>query len=367
MDLTKMWKCDFSKSTKKIFRVTLVTAGLMASVSGLTWAQDKPTVIRIGAVGNAFGKPFASGLMEVLHSQKLLEKEFEKDDIPVEWTFFVGTGPAINEALAAGKIDVGSYGDICGVIGKANGIQITALAGSGRGSNILIAVPATDTTSHSLEDLKGKRIGFLKGTYLHLEFEKLLAIHHLSDSDFQVFNLGNGEGTAALLAGRIDAYVGTSYYRYLEQHDHSLRVVYSSKNDPEDIKGGGLLVGRDEFVHQYPDITRRILKAYLQAAYWASQPKNREAFLRLSTKGGLPYESIKQDYEGTTVRARNNPLLDDYFFNYYTSTVDFSLKHGLIRQGFDVKQWADGTYINAALKELGLEHYWDVKKKKDSV
>jgi sulfonate transport system substrate-binding protein len=324
-------------------------------------AQEKPTIIRFGATGNAFGKPFANGLVEVVHSQKLLEQEFEKDGIPVEWSFYVGTGPAVNEALAADKIDFASYGDICGVIGKANGIHITALASSGRGSNIYIAVPGADKTTKTLEDLKGKRVGFLKGTYLHLEFEKLLVLHHLTDNDFQVFNLGSGEGTAALLAGRIDAYVGSSYFLYLEKHDQSLRVIYSSKTDSEDIKGGGLIVARDEFIKKYPDITKRVLKAYLKAAYWASQSKNRESFLKLSVLGGLPYEAVKADYEETSVRWRNDPLLDTYFYNYYTSTVDFSLQHGLIRQGFDVKQWADQSYIDSAVKELGWEHYWDPK------
>jgi sulfonate transport system substrate-binding protein len=344
-----------------ILWILTAVLSLAGTVSAL--AQDKPEVIHIGGVGNTFGKPFTAGVLEVLHSQKLLEKEFAKDGIRIDWNFFVGTGPAINEALASGKVDFGAYGDICGVIGKANGIQTTALADGGRGANIYIAVPAADQTTRTLEDLKGKRVGFLKGTYLHLEFERLLAKHHLNESDFQVFNLGQGEGAAALAASRIDAYVGTSYFYSLQQQG-TLRVIYDSKKEEGIFQGGSVFVGRNEFIQKYPDVTRRVVKAYVEACHWASRPENREAFLRITTLIGVPYPAVKADYEGTSLRWRNSPLLDETFFRYYTNTVAFAKERELIRNGFDVTQWADPSYVDEAAKELGLEHFWDVKGKK---
>jgi sulfonate transport system substrate-binding protein len=323
--------------------------------------QTKPQVIQIGAVGNAFGKPHTSGVMEVLHNQKYLEKEFEKDGIPVIWSFLLGTGPAISEGLGNGTLDFGCYGDFCGVMGKAKGIRSVALANGGRGQNIYIVVPAGDDQSRSLEDLRGKRVGFLKETYLHLEFEKLLARFGLSEKDFKVSNLGAGEGAAALLSGKLDAYVGSAFFLSFRDQG-SVRVIYDSRREKEGFKGGKVVVGREDFVRRFPGITRRVVKAYVKAADWASREENRAEYLRLNTLTGTPFAAVAADHQGDALRDRNNPLLEKFFFDHYSQTVAFSLKRGMIQRSFEVRDWARETFVSEAVRELGLENVWSPEK-----
>ncbi len=326
--------------------------------------ERKPLVIQIGAVGNAFGKPHTSGVMEVLHSQKFLETEFEKDGIAVIWSFLVGTGPAINEGLANGSVDFGCYGDLCGVLGKASGIESVALASGGRGTNVYIAVKADDDRNKSFWDLKGKRIGFRKGTPFHLQFEKLLFRHGLVEKDFDIFNVGIAEGTAALLSGKIDAYVGTAYFLSL-QAEGFVRIIYDSRQENPSFKGNGVLVGRGEFVRHYPGIVQRVIKAYVKAAYWASDERNRVNFFEINTLKGMSYPAVETDHQGDALKGRKNPLLDDFFFRYFSSAVAFARQRGLIEKVFDVADWADKSFVEAALKDLGLENYWrDEKSRK---
>ncbi|WP_249935106.1 hypothetical protein [Azotobacter chroococcum] len=79
---------------------------LVAALAG-TWlgiapagAADNPQVIRFGlaTVGKG-GIPFASSSVTSLaHQRQAIEKELAADGIKVEWTYFKGAGPAVNEA-----------------------------------------------------------------------------------------------------------------------------------------------------------------------------------------------------------------------------------------------------------------------------
>ena len=55
---------------------------------------------------------------------------------------------------------------------------------------------------------------------------------------------------------------------------------------------------------------------------------------------------------------KNAPLLDDFYINHYKEGVIFSKERQLIRNTFDVDKWIDKSYLEEALKELGLENYW---------
>lgn len=102
----------------------LMSAALMTSTVQANDAtpQDaqKPTEIRIGLPDQSAGsKPFIRGPLGLAHIQKQLEKEFEPQGIKIQWSFFKGAGPAVNEALANKQLDVVYLGDLAAIIGRA--------------------------------------------------------------------------------------------------------------------------------------------------------------------------------------------------------------------------------------------------------
>ena len=102
------------------FASPLLAGLLAASVLSAQAAQaDAPHSIRIAVPDLSAGsQPSAGGVVDVLRSQQLLEQEFAKDGIHIDWRFFKGAGPVINEALANGQADFAYLGDLAAIIGK---------------------------------------------------------------------------------------------------------------------------------------------------------------------------------------------------------------------------------------------------------
>lgn len=331
----------------------LTIAGLV-SMSVAAQAADKPTVIRVGAVGSS-GKPFAGGINGIVQSQGLLQQEFKNDGIQIQLTLYKGAGPAVNEALAAGKLDIASIGDLPCVIGKAGGLKTRYILGRDNGVNAYI-IAAPQANIHSLKDLKGKRISVSKGTKAHLTLNRLLAQVGLTERDVRLVNLSGADASAALATGSVDAIISGADRPLVQQ---GLAVnVYDTRKDPIQNKGRGALLVTEEFAKKYPDIVKRVVKAHIRAAYWASQDKNREAFIAIDTKGGGSRQSLVVDLAGQNLKEKYDPTLNASSIASFKDIVDFAFRSKLIRQKFDVDQWFDKSYSEAALKELGLENYW---------
>lgn len=318
-------------------------------------AGDKPNVIRIGYVGNPFGKSYAGGHPAVVDAQSLLEEEFKKEGIKIQKTYYKATGPGLNEAFSAGLLDFGSYGDLPAVVGKAGGLKTKYILSSGNGSNIYIIVtPESGITS--VKDLKGKKIAVTKGTYLHLTLNRVLEANGLTEKDVRLVNLLTADAQAALASKSVDAFAGLPDRPLVDQG--LAKLIYDTRKAPLKWRGRGGLVVTEEFAQKYPDITERVVKAFLKAAYWVSQEKNREEYIQLLLKTGSVYKTTKEDLAGTPLKERLSPLIDDATVNAFKEIVEFSFQRNLIRKKYDVNEWIDKSYQNQALKELGLENFW---------
>lgn len=344
---------------KKILN-NLLAIILLIGVVGiypLSAQSKKPAVISIGsAYGGGYGKPFSAGTIGILHVKGLLEDEFQKDGIKIQWYFFKGAGPATNEAYANNTIDFAYQGDLPSIIGKAGGLKTKVIAAGSVRANVYVAVPYNSKIT-SIKELRGKKVGLSQGTNAQLTFDRILEANGLTEKDVKIYNLGPADGEAALSAGDIDAgffWNGLLHLRTLG----TAKIIYTTQNSPEDWKNSGALLVTEDFANKYPDIVRRVVKKYVEAAKWGSEEKNKDQFFKLLTKTGTPYSVIKEDAGSRILNDINNPLLDDFFYNHYKGGVNYAKEKSLIRKTFDVNNWIDKSYLNEALKELGLENYW---------
>src|ERR1700712_4196677 len=100
----------------------------------------------------------------VVRERKLLEARLP--GTPLKWVEFPA-GPQILEALAVNALDFGFTGDTPPVFAQAAGKDIWyAGLEPPKPANSAILVPA-DSAIRTLADLKGKRIGFQKGSSAH--------------------------------------------------------------------------------------------------------------------------------------------------------------------------------------------------------
>ncbi len=335
--------------------LTVLPVAALLFIGLIAQAEEKPKVIRYGSVGNAFGKPYAAGTDGVVDVQALLVNEFKNDGVRIERTYYTATGPGLNEAFAAGLLDFGDYGDLPIVVGKAGGLKTKYILPTNKGSNIyIIATPQSKIIS--VKDLKGKKIAVTKGTYLHLTLNRVLEANGLTEKDVRLVNLSTSDAQNAIAAGSVDAFAGLPDRPLVDQG--LAKLIYDTRKDPQKWRGrSGLLVSED-FARKYPELTKRVVKAKIKAAHWASQEKNREALIQLALKTGSGYKVTKEDFAGQDLTVKYSPLADQATINQYKEIVDFAFSRGLIRKKFDVDKWIDKSFAEAALKELGLQNYW---------
>jgi len=338
-------------------RVVLLTLALL-TLHGSAFA-DKPSVIRIGYPGVGIGNrpAAASNVIATLHLRGLLEEEFKKDGIKIQWSFLRGAGPAVNELFANGLLDFSHLGDLPSVVGRASGLKYRALASSGVRNNIYVSVPA-DSNIQSVKDLRGRKVAVLKGTATHLAGVKILEKFGLGEKDVKLVNLDTNAAKAALVTKDIDAAIGGSDYLGLRDQGVS-RVIFTTKGGDPKLTSNGLFLGSQDFIQKYPDITQRVVKQVVIAAQWLSEAANDpQPVFQLWTKSGFTYSSFKEDWKGEDIKYRTSPLIDAYVASRYKLQIEEAQRFSLTRGGFSFEEWTDLRFLNQALKELGLTSYW---------
>jgi sulfonate transport system substrate-binding protein len=339
-------------------KIALAVGLLVASMAGASArAEDKPSVIRIGFPGVGVGnRPVNGGsALASAHLRGLFEEEFKKDGIEIKWSFLRGAGPAVNELYANGLLDFSTLGDLPSVIGRSSGLHYRLLAASNVRGNIYVNVPA-DSSAQSVKDLRGKRIAVNKGTATHLAGLKVLEKFGLTDKDVKLVNMDTNAAQLALATRDIDAtFAGSDSLRIRDQGIS--RVIYTTRGqDPSTTSNSGFL-GSEEFIKKYPELTKRVLKLYVQSSKWIAEVPPTQLF-QLWTKSGTTFSSYREDLAGEDIKYRYSPLIDPYIEARYNLQIAESKRLGLTRNQFSFKEWAEPKYLQAVLKELGLENYW---------
>ena len=150
----------------------------------------------------------------VVRERKLLEARLPGTQI--KWVEFPA-GPQILEALAVDSLDFGFTGDTPPVFAQAAGKDIWyAGLEPPKPTSSAILVPA-DSPIRTLADLKGKRIGFQKGSSAHFLVVRGVEKGGLQWSDITPVYLTPSDGRAAFERGALDAWgIWDPYYAAAE-------------------------------------------------------------------------------------------------------------------------------------------------------
>jgi sulfonate transport system substrate-binding protein len=341
------------KPVRHLLRWTALLATALAAS-----AQAAPDTIRIGVATAGGGDPVTWGGSPggVARANNWLEEEFKASGIKVEWLFFKGAGPAVNEALSNKQIDFAYQGDLPSIVGRSNGLKTKVLLVSGARNNLYLVTP-TQSNIQSIKDLKGRTVSIFRGTNGHLVAINVLAAEGLAERDIKGVNLDTGSAQAALVSNGVDAAFGG--YEWFKVRDQGLaKVVYSTQGrDPALTRQAALLV-RSEFEQANPAEVQRVVDVFVRAAHWSSEEKNRDELFRIWARSGTPVASWTAEFDKQPLAQRNSPLADDFIVARYKAVVGDALKLKLIRREVTVDDWFDTRYLKAALKKQGLEGYW---------
>jgi sulfonate transport system substrate-binding protein len=195
----------------------------------------------------------------VLKEKGLLEKEFEKDRVGIRWVQTLGSNKAL-EFLNAGSIDFGSTAGAAALIGRINGNPIKSIYVYSRPEWTAL-VTGKDTSINKIEDLKGRRVAVTRGTDPHIFLVRALRSVGLSERDITPVLLQHPDGKTALIRGDVDAWAGLDPMMAQAQVEDGARLFYRSK----EANTWGILNASDDFLKQYPDVTRRVIAVYEEA------------------------------------------------------------------------------------------------------
>lgn len=317
-----------------------------------------PGVIRVGVAQAPVGNPpvFAGNALGIAHWKGWLAEEFARDGIRIEWFFFRGAGPAVNEAIANRQIDFAFQGDMPAIIARANGLQTRLLLATGIRNNLYLAVrPAAGIGA--IADLRGRRVALFKGTSGQLPTNRLLARHGLAERDLKAYNLDYAAMQAALASGDIDAAFGGVELLRLRELGVA-RILYSSRDDaPVFTRQAHVLVTSD-YERAHPGVVQRFVDVVVRAARWGSDESNREDILRQWSLAGTPYEALREDLLGQPLKVRLAPEFNPLLVWLYKDAVRQMVRFNLIRREVEIDSWIERRYLARALRDQKLEHYW---------
>ena len=290
-------------SLSKIVRAALVAA-MTATLPSIASAQDAPTEIRIDwATYNP--------VSVVLKSQGLLEKEFEKDGIKIQWVQSLGSNKAL-EFLNASSIDFGSTAGAAALIGKINGNPIRSLYVYSRPEWASL-VTRPDTGITKVADLKGKRVAATRGTDPHIFLIRALQEAGLTKKDITLVLLQHGDGKAALIRGDVDAWAGLDPITASAEIENGAVLFHRNRQ----ANTWGVLNVRKAFADAHPEIVKRVLAVYEEArAFATANPDELKKQLvevtklpdaviarQLTERTDLSYSKIGQEQKDTILAA----------------------------------------------------------------
>lgn len=336
-----------------------VTAASLAALSASRPRAQGQLVVRLGYSGiGADNRQFAQGnTWATTHALGLVEEEFAgESDVVLEWYFFRGAGPAVNEALANGQLDFYSQGDLPSIVGRASGIRSKILLVGGTRRPVYLAVP-TGSDITSVEQLRGKKVALQLGTNNHLAVAAVFEAHGLDWRDVTIVSLDSASANAALASNEVDGAFGdVSFLRLQEQG--LVKVAYNSNSDTPGAGRIGSTFVTEAFEAEHPEIVARVAKGFTRGSHWSSVEENRDALIEVWAKSGTPESVLRQDLEGVDLKLRHSPLLDEFTYALYRRKTEQARAFNLIRRDITIDDWIEPKYLNAAIEELGLEDFW---------
>jgi sulfonate transport system substrate-binding protein len=267
------------------------------------------------------------------------------------------TVPMVGEALASKSVDFAGQGELIALLARGSGTDTRMILPISRLENAYLVVPL-NSPIHSLADIRGKRIAYMRGAYIHIQTLRILTDHGLTERDIRPVNLDPASAATVLASGGIDGtFVGT--YIALPMRDRKIgTIIYDTHHAPRETAQTGLIT-RQSFIDQYPQTTQRVVNALVRAARWASDPANRDELISLWVYGtDRSLAEAREDLGDGPLLRHTSPLIDEFIVSQYRNTQEHALAAGLLRKPVDIDRWIDRRFLDEALREERLTSFW---------
>jgi sulfonate transport system substrate-binding protein len=301
---------DGKLTTESLSRRRFLLAGGSAALGTVLWGCHGNK-----SGGNAILRVAATGKGDSDTRAMIKATGIEPVGYEVSYSEFAG-GNLVVEAFNGGSLDYGGMSEIPAAFAASSTIHSFRLIAVMHGdvNNQVILVPK-GSTIHSLRDLKGKRIGYVRATTAQYFLIRMLESVGLTWADIQPVAIGVADGAAAFAQGSLDAW---AIYGYPIQRAIATEGARILKTALGFLSGNYVIAAhvdslKDEkkvaMIRSYLEITR-------QGFNWAAQHQDEWAAIAAS-EIGIPVEYMREEYSRKS---------DNYSLRPITSAAKTSLQ-----------------------------------------
>lgn len=230
-----------------------------------------------------------NGILAVAKERGAIEARLASLGASVAWVEF-SFGPPLLEALSLGSIDFGQTGDappIFAQAAKANLVYAAAQPNGGSGSAILLPKGSEIRT---LQDLKGKRVAFAKGSSAHNLTIAALEKAGLSYRDIEPVTLAPADAAAAFARGAVDAWTVWDPYFAIAEAREGVRVLAQAS---EITPTNNFFLANADSIEARPDLVAGAIEALGGVAAWCEANRGQVA-ASLSRITGVPLAATER-------------------------------------------------------------------------
>lgn len=199
----------------------------------------------------------------VMKNQGLLEKEFAKEGIKINW---IPIKAGLNQVrgMAAGEIDmVAAMNTSTLLIANSVGNRIVIVDGVAHPDDTFAIMAKPEVKN--IVDLKGRQVVGPKGTVLHHLLSAALKSSGIEMKDVKWVSMNLPASLTTILGGRADAAL-LAAGGILAAEKAGFHALVKAKGL---IETNLVLAARADFAKEYPDVVRRVAKVNREALQWA--------------------------------------------------------------------------------------------------
>lgn len=293
-------------------------------------SNSNAPVVRFGFISTASGATIPAGPEGWAIQKGVLTRDLLAAGFSDIQTIAFPNGPDLNEALAAGVLDVGTYGDTPAIVAKGAGLETRAIRQIQVGMNVWLLTPQNGVKS--LAELEGQTVATSRGSYMHRFLMGLLEEEGLSDN-VTVVHLLPRDAEPALERGDIAAYaapVGTGPLLVSKGYP----IIDEAANHPS-LRGTSITVVTEDFLSEnpnFPTVWNQSIEEAVQDL--KSNADDYYEFLAELTRFPVPVVQASYPIENipsTPFTTEGIALL--------TGTKQFLLEQEAIRSDFLLSDW----------------------------
>lgn len=280
--------------------------GLVALLAVLTAcsSSDKEEV----ATGEAEGTELKTinigyqkgNTLHILKESGILDEAAKEKGLSVKWELFTH-GNTLMEGIYAGAIHFGHAADGPGIFAQASNKPFYYVGADNPNPEGVGIVVLKSSGITKLEDLKGKKVGALKGGNHHYSTVLALESVGLTADDVEwVYPEDAAQGRALFETGQIDALASYDpFFASAELETDSITLV---NGDIDGYPNRTFYFATESFVEQNPELVEFILEKIDESDKWANE--NREEVIGIMTEAlGIKKEVISEQINRRTFGA----------------------------------------------------------------